>query len=485
LILVGILGAALSLSGILLYLNDARDSQENASRQLRVLGEVLVGQGELAVRMDDKKVAEEILGSLKAEPEVVCGAFYKGAARMAGYVKSGEERGIVPDRPPAVALSLDGGSLAVSVPVRDQDQREIGSLYLRSDLHVMKERVRRNVGTLALVFAGAAIAASLLGGLLTRRVTRPLREMVEHFRDISEGEGDLTRRVPIPGGDEVGRLGEGFNIFIGKLQQTVKTIAEDIRLLGESSSQLSTISRQMNANATSLAAQADGVSSASEQISTNMNVVASSSKAMTATIQDISKNAESARQVAQKAVQVTKGANQSLERLGQSGAEISNVVKLITSVAEQTNLLALNATIEAARAGDAGRGFAVVAGEVKELARATSRSTEDIRRRIETMQQDITSAVGANGEISAVIGQIHDTQNMIASAVAEQTASTSDISRMVQESARGSGAITGHIGTVATATRGASQNARQVDDASKELGRLADDLQRLVKQFKY
>src|SRR5690349_2035421 len=89
-ILVGILGAALGLSGLLLYLNDARDSHENASRQLRVLGEVLVGQGELAVRMDDRKVLEEILSSLKAEPEVVCAAFYRGQARIGAFVRNGE-----------------------------------------------------------------------------------------------------------------------------------------------------------------------------------------------------------------------------------------------------------------------------------------------------------------------------------------------------------------------------------------------------------
>ena len=483
LILVGTLAATLGLAGVVLHLNDSRDSQENAARQLRVLGEVLISQGELAVRMDDRKVLEEILSSLKAEPEVVCAAFYRGPTRLGMFVRPGEERTSAPATAPTLDAD-DAAGLEVKLPVRDTD-KEIGSFYLRSDLHVLKGRLRRNLGVLAVVFAGAAAAASLLGLALTRRVTRPLGDMVEHFRNVSEGEGDLTRRVPVPGGDEVGRLGDRFNVFVGKLQDTVRTIAEDIRLLGESSTQLTTISRQMNTNSASLAAQADGVSSASEQISTNMNVVATSSKAMSATIQDISKNTEAARQVAQRAVQVTKGANQSLERLGQSGAEISNVIKLITSVAEQTNLLALNATIEAARAGDAGRGFAVVAGEVKELARATSRSTEDIRRRIETMQQDIASAVTANGEITAVIGQIHDTQNMIASAVAEQTASTTEISRMVQESARGSGAITGHIGTVAQATRSASQSSRQVEDAAKELGRLAEDLQRLVKQFKY
>ena len=87
-------------------------------------------------------------------------------------------------------------------------------------------------------------------------------------------------------------------------------------------------------------------------------------------------------------------------KLGESSAEIGNVVKVITSIAEQTNLLALNATIEAARAGEAGKGFAVVANEVKELAQETAKATEDIARRVLAIQGDTTAAVAAIEEIS-------------------------------------------------------------------------------------
>jgi methyl-accepting chemotaxis protein len=99
-----------------------------------------------------------------------------------------------------------------------------------------------------------------------------------------------------------------------------------------------------------------------------------------------------------------------MNKLGDSSAEIGNVIKVITSIAEQTNLLALNATIEAARAGEMGKGFAVVASEGKDLAQETARVTEDISRRVEAIQADTSGAVAAIEEISAVIGRISEFQ---------------------------------------------------------------------------
>src|ERR1022692_3793657 len=125
-------------------------------------------------------------------------------------------------------------------------------------------------------------------------------------------------------------------------------------------------------------------------------------------------------------------------KLGESSAEIGQVIKVITSIAQQTNLLALNATIEAARAGEAGKGFAVVANEVKELAKETAKATEDISLKIEAIQTDTKGAVDAIAEISAIINQINDLQNTIASAVEEQSATTNEIGRNIAEASKGS-----------------------------------------------
>ena len=145
---------------------------------------------------------------------------------------------------------------------------------------------------------------------------------------------------------------------------------------------------------------------------------------MGASIQEIAKNAQGAAAVAGQAVQAMESTTATVSQLGDSSRMIGDVVKTISSIAEQTNLLALNATIEAARAGEAGKGFAVVANEVKELSQETARATDDIARRVETIQTDTTSAVAAIADVSRVITQMHEYQVTISAAVEEQTATT-------------------------------------------------------------
>lgn len=269
------------------------------------------------------------------------------------------------------------------------------------------------------------------------------------------------------------------------LQQILEKVAENAFSMTEASNDLNSVSTQMRTNAEETSAQSNVVSAAAEQVSKNMQTVATAVEEMSASIREIAKNATDSAKVATTAVQVAQTTNITVAKLGESSSEIRKVIKVITSIAQQTNLLALNATIEAARAGEAGKGFAVVANEVKELAKETAKATEDISQKIEAIQASTKGAVEAICQISAIINQINDISNSIASAVEEQTATTNEISRNVAEAAKGSGEIAQNITSVAQAVQSTTQGAGNVQQSASELSRMASELQEMVGQFKF
>lgn len=311
--------------------------------------------------------------------------------------------------------------------------------------------------------------------LLTRAIVGNITRMVTPIQEIA-GNNLAVEDLRVTSEDELGQAATALNSMKNNLAGMIQSIAGTADHVASASAQLSSTSQQITANSEETSTQAQVVSTASGHVNNNLQTVATGSEEMSASIKEIAKNAHESAKVAD-------DTNQIVSKLGDSSIEIGQVVKVITSIAQQTNLLALNATIEAARAGEAGKGFAVVANEVKELAKQTAKATEDISRKIETIQADTKGPVGAIGQISEVIRQVNDISNTIATAVEEQNATTNEMARNLGEAAKGSAEIAQNISGVAEAARNTAHGANESATAANSLAEMSTKLRELVSQF--
>ncbi|SNS60391.1 methyl-accepting chemotaxis protein [Geodermatophilus pulveris] len=338
--------------------------------------------------------------------------------------------------------------------------------------------VRRTVTVSVL---GLALAVAL-GLLVSRSVTRGL----DHLRAAAGrlADGDLTVATQLEQRDEIGQVAAALDAAQVSLREVLSGVVSSADAVAASSEELSASSAQISASAQETSAQSGVVAGAAEEVSRSVQTVAAGAEEMGASIREIATNAAEASAVAARAVTAVETTSATVTKLGESSAEIGNVVKVITSIAEQTNLLALNATIEAARAGEAGKGFAVVANEVKELAQETAKATEDIAKRVQAIQGDTTAAVTAIEQISTIVAQISDRQTTIASAVEEQTATTNEMSRNVSEAAAGASEIARNVTGVAQAAQETTTGATNTSAAAGDLSRMSAELQELVGRFR-
>ena len=335
---------------------------------------------------------------------------------------------------------------------------------------------------IAMVAAGIALGL-IVSFVVTRSLSRSMTEMVHLIQEIAANNLSVAD-MPIHSQDEIGQAGTALNAMKNNLHGVIHSITGTAVQVAGASEELSATAERISANSAETSAQADVVAKAAQSVSQNLQTVASGAEEMGVSIKEIAKNATEAAKVATSAVKVAETTTTTVAKLGDSSAEIGQVIKVITSIAQQTNLLALNATIEAARAGEAGKGFAVVANEVKELAKQTAKATEDISSKISAIQSDTKAAVEAISTISGIIHQINDISGTIATAVEEQNATTNEMSRNVGEAAQGSAEITSNIGGVAEAAQSTTHGATDTQKAAQQLVESSAQLRRLIEQFK-
>ncbi|MGP7959455.1 methyl-accepting chemotaxis protein [Sanguibacter sp. A247] len=374
-------------------------------------------------------------------------------------------------------------------PVIDEYVAALDDAHVEIDAYMDgiadKARTRADISTIVTIVVIIAAAAVVL--LLSRSVITSVSRSVKSLEGsiLAMSAGDLTVDAPVVRRDELGITAERLNVARGTIAGTLARVGETSATVASAAEELGTAAVDVAKGADETSTQAGVVAAAADQVSRNVQTVAAGAEQMGASIREIAQNASRAAEVAARATDVAGTTSETVARLGTSSQEIGAVVRAITSIAEQTNLLALNATIEAARAGEAGKGFAVVAGEVKELAQETARATEDIARRVEAIQADTDGAVTAISEITQIVAQINDYQLTIASAVEEQTATTTEMSRSVTEAATGSTEIARNITGVAESAARSSRTVEQMGSAVAELARMAAELDGRVATFTY
>ena len=341
--------------------------------------------------------------------------------------------------------------------------------------------------TRSVILFGSGLLLILMaaaGWVLSRRISRPVREVTSALQSLQDG--DLTVTVPVRTTDELALMATSLNAASAGLRRTIGVrMAGAASTLSAAAEELSAVSAQLQSGAADAADRAVSATTATNEVSAGVLAIAAGAEEMAASINEIASNAGQAAEIARQGMSVAERTTGQVGELGTASAEIGDVVRLITSIAEQTNLLALNATIEAARAGELGKGFAVVAGEVKELSQQTAKATEEITARIGAIQNSSGAAGQAISEIAGVIGQIGDYTTTIASAVEEQTATTGEMSRTVSEAATSSGQVVQTVSGVAEVAAATADGARATQQAAIDLTRLAGDLTLVVNGFRH
>jgi methyl-accepting chemotaxis protein len=358
-----------------------------------------------------------------------------------------------------------------------------------------KESLLKTTGVMVAIVMGILLTTYFL---LRAIVLKPINAMMIISKDIAQGEGDLTKRVPASGTDEIAVLGNYFNQFIEKLQKMIGKVAHVTDKVASASVELSATAEEISKGTDTLTSRASQTAAAVEEMNATVSQVAQNSGKAATLAQETVKTAKDGGSVVSDTIsgmqQLSDAVSSSatiIAELGKSSDQIGEIVRVIEDIADQTNLLALNAAIEAARAGEQGRGFAVVADEVRKLAERTTKATKEIGDMIRQIQQDTRGAVESMQQGTVKVTSGVDLVNRTGKALArivEMVSESADMIRQIavasEEQSVATQQIANDIENVAKVTKESASGANESAKASHDLSQLATELQGIVGSFK-
>ncbi|MBW6391410.1 methyl-accepting chemotaxis protein [Billgrantia antri] len=325
-----------------------------------------------------------------------------------------------------------------SVPVKGTDWQLVVALDEREATAGLRAVLETSMVSLVLVVLGSALVLGTLLKLMFRR----LQAARDAMTDIASGEGDLTRRLPESGRDEVAQIAAAFNRFVSRIEDVMLTIRDASESVTVAAGEIATGGQDLSRRTENAASSLQQSSASIEQITSTVEHTADSARHAS----DLS---QSASEVATRGGEVVGQVVTTMAEITASSERIGNIVKVMDGIAFQTNLLALNASVEAARAGEQGRGFAVVAGEVRQLATRSAEASREIRGLIEASGQKVASGtelvqragttmeelVAGVGRVAKVLGEISVAAGEQSDGIGQVNVAVAELDRMTQQNA--------------------------------------------------
>jgi methyl-accepting chemotaxis protein len=500
-----------------------KQSHVSSEHEVSLLHESLKKKGELlagflgsicfqpVVTGDDftlNSYAEQLFG----DPEVV----WMQVKKIDGTVvlNASTDTSVIPDSLPKftkdIAFSGAPAIATVTLGLTDKFIHEASIAKAQESKKQVRNLILYSI-LFALVLNG--LIAGVLYAALKMIVLRPLATVSDRLRDIAQGRGDLTQRIGLTSGNEMGVMARLFDEVLGKLQNVMKQVAHQTEALGSAARGLSESSARMSEDSERMAKDADSVSSTATEATGKMNTVnqgvegifhsvdtiSSSLSQINSSLTEVSGNCQKESSIAETANQRAQDAKTQMRALEKAAEEIGKVLEVIGNIAKRTNLLALNATIEAARVGEAGKGFVVVAHEVKELSQQTAQATKEIAKTVDLIRGNTQTSAGAIENIAAIISEVNQIASVIAAAVEEQSAMVSEVTGSLTEVNRTSrsmgenlnattnwvGEVSQNFSRVTRLAEGTVAGARLTSDSVQRLETMAKDMGAIVGQFKY
>ena len=398
----------------------------------------------------------------------------------------------------------------------------------------------RNVVIFSIILIFIAILLMYL--MLKQTFIKPITSFYKRVRDISKGEGDLSKLIPMDCFDkpkiiekrhrqcmlseselelrcwdkqiekfgdkgehickkckvyknsvydEITAVVNEFNKFIIDIREIVKSITEEAMTIVDVSTTIEGHVDEISGKAQEQAELATHVAAASEEMSQTIKEIAKNTQNVSSIAKEASDSAKSGFDIVEKSISGIKNVAVLTQQLGglingleQSSFEIGEIISVINDIADQTNLLALNAAIEAARAGESGRGFAVVADEVRKLAERTVKATKEIAAKVQTMQQSTQNTKTSMGktlsEVDLSVGYASKAGESLDSIEKNIVVLTDQISSIAAASEEQTAATNEISQNIETVSTLSVSNSEKSSNTAKEAASIYGELEKLI-----